>query len=490
MIDINMQVRAEDLGTAVHDVCEIAGAAARRLRDRWDPSEGTPVFTVAGTYTSRGWTEWTQGFQFGIPLLVFEVTGDEEMLAYGRDETVARMAPHLTHTGVHDHGFNNVSTYGTLLRLMTERRIPELAWEREFYSLALKASGAVQGARWTDLPDDLGYVCSFNGHHSLFADTIRSMRSLAVAYRLGHLLMGEQDRRISLLRRLLAHAETTARFNVYFGDGRDSFDVRGRVAHESIFNLDSGAYRCPSSQQGYSPFSTWTRGQAWILAGYPEELEFIETLGDNEIAAVGLPYYPDRQSMLDRFEQVSRAVADHVIEHTPTDGVPYWDTGAPGLASMGDYRARPADPYNAHEPVDSSAAAISAQGLLRLGAYLARKGDTGAAGRYTQAGLTIARTLFSEPYLSTDPAHEGVLLHSVYHRPNGWDYVAAGQQVPNGESSMWGDYHAVELAVCIHRLAAGERMQRFFDIGLTGPGQRLGGAAAPGPGGTGNGGDA
>ena len=34
------------------------------------------------------------------------------------------MASHLTHVGVHDHGFNNVSTYGNLLRLMREGRIP------------------------------------------------------------------------------------------------------------------------------------------------------------------------------------------------------------------------------------------------------------------------------------------------------------------------------------------------------------------------------
>ena len=129
------------------------------------------------------------------------------------------MASHLTHVGVHDHGFNNVSTYGNLLRLMREGRLPDEPWERRFYELALKVSGAVQAARWTRLGPDLGYICSFNGPHSLFADTIRSLRALAVAHQLGHVLMGEGDRPISLLGRLLQHAETTARFNVYFGDG-------------------------------------------------------------------------------------------------------------------------------------------------------------------------------------------------------------------------------------------------------------------------------
>ena len=76
--------------------------------------------------------------------------------------------------------------------------------------------------------------------------------------------------------------------------------------------------------------------------------------------------------------------------------------------------------------------------------------------KYFQAGLTIADTLFDAPYLSTDPKHQGLLLHSVYHRPNGWDYIPPGRRVPCGESSMWGDYHAMELALLVSRLAAGK----------------------------------
>jgi unsaturated chondroitin disaccharide hydrolase len=60
------------------------------------------------------------------------------------------MAPHVSATGVHDHGFNNVSTYGNLHRLMREGFIPANEGERIFYELALKVSGAVQASRWTD----------------------------------------------------------------------------------------------------------------------------------------------------------------------------------------------------------------------------------------------------------------------------------------------------------------------------------------------------
>ena len=54
--------------------------------------------------------------------------------------------------------------------------------------------------------------------------------------------------------------------------------MRGRVAHEAIFNPNDGSFRCPNSQQGYSPFTTWTRGLAWTLCGYAEQLEFFSIL--------------------------------------------------------------------------------------------------------------------------------------------------------------------------------------------------------------------
>jgi len=367
------------------------------------------------------------------------------------------MAPHLTHVGVHDHGFNNVSTYGGLWRLAREGRLDAPPWEIRFYELALKASGAVQARRWTTLPDG-GYIYSFNGAHSLFVDTIRSLRALAVAHMLGHRLFEEQDSSVSLIERLVQHARATAEYAVYYGRGRDTYDVRGRTAHESLFNVANGTYRGPNSQQGYSPFSTWTRGLAWAITGFAEQLEFIAERPYDDFGGEA-----NRDAIEDWMIEAARATSDFYIDQgTASDGVPYWDTGAPGLPSLGDWAGRPADPFNDYEPVDSSAAAIAAQGLIRLARVLAVRGEDGS--RYEQAGLGVLATLLDErgPYLSTGNAHQGLLLHSIYHRPNGWDYVPEGSRIPRGESSQWGDYHLREAALLVRRIARGEPYPTFF----------------------------
>jgi unsaturated chondroitin disaccharide hydrolase len=450
MIQVRSDLTPASLGPKITTLFEASAQKIRSLDAAWDPSKGAPVFTIDGTYTSRGWTEWTQGFQFGASILQFDATGDRTFLDSGRAYTVNLMAPHITHTGVHDHGFNNVSTYGNLLRLMNEGAITDHVWERRYFELALMCSGAVQAMRWTRTAEGGGYIYSFNGPHSLFVDTIRSLRALAVSHKLGHVLMGENDRRISLLGRLIQHAESTARYSVYYGEGRDVYDLRGRTVHESIFNTNDGNFRCPSTQQGYSPFSTWTRGLAWAMCGFAEQLEFIATVLDTELDEFG-----GRAAVTAMMQRAAEATCDFYILQSPTDGIPYWDTGAPNMHKLGDWAGRRSDPFNPHEPVDSSAAAIGAQGLLRLGKYL--KND-----RYWRAGLTVAESLFSEPYLSTDANHQGLLLHSVYHRPNAWDRAPGLDRVPRGEACMWGDYHVRELALYIQRAAANKPYLTFW----------------------------
>lgn len=454
---VERQRTPQELAPAVTRLFELASDKTKRIAARWQVSMGAPVVTRAGEYAGRNWTQWTQGFAYGNAILCYDITRDPKLLQIGRENTLQHMAEHITHIGVHDHGFNNLSTYGQLRRLMQEGIIPQNEWEMNFYELALKSSGAVQAARWTDLPEGEGFIHSFNGSHSLFIDTMRTIRICGVAHTLGHTLLGEQDRSISLLERLLTHAKTSSRFNIYYGEGRDSYDtpeLRGRTVHEAVFNPKSGTFRCPSTQQGYSAFTTWTRGLAWAMLGYAEELEFLATLPESDFTAIG----ESKADALALMEKAARATCDFYIQQgTASDGICYWDTGAAQIHKLGDWMNRPADPFNNYEPVDSSASAIAAQGLLRLGRVLGKDGES-----YFQAGLAVADALLQGPYLSTGAAHEGILLHSIYHRPNGWDYTPPGAKIPQGESSMWGDYHMLELGLLLHRLGQG-KYYTFFD---------------------------
>ena len=455
MIRIDEAQRLQDLQPALARMWDLSAQKILVLEGAWDPAAGSPVFTVQGRYTARGWTDWTQGFQFGSALLQFDATDEGRFLELGREQTYSRMAPHVTHMGVHDHGFNNVSTWGALRRLALEGRYEAEGRERELCELALQVSGAVQARRWTPVAHGGGFIYSFNGPHSLFVDTVRSLRALALAHRLGHVLPEEGDTPVSLLERLVQHARTTARFSVYYGEARDAWDVRGRVAHESLFDVVNGSYRCPSTQQGYSPFTTWTRGQAWAILGFAEELEFLETVPDADLETLG-----GRAEVEGFVLDAARATGAHYVETTPPDGVPYWDTGAPGLE--GGHLDRPADPWDTPEPVDSSAAAIAAQGLLRLGRHLESSGAGAEGRRFAQAGLTVAHTLLAPPYLGEDPRHQGLLLHAIYHRPKGWDFVPPDRRGPCGESCQWGDYHLRELALLVQRLIHGGPYYTFF----------------------------
>jgi unsaturated chondroitin disaccharide hydrolase len=65
---IDESLQASALAPALQRFWALSGAKIDLILKEYDPAKGSPVFTAAGKYTSRGWTEWTQGFQYGIGL--------------------------------------------------------------------------------------------------------------------------------------------------------------------------------------------------------------------------------------------------------------------------------------------------------------------------------------------------------------------------------------------------------------------------------------
>ncbi len=93
--------------------------------------------------------------------------------------------------------------------------------------------------------------------------------------------------------------------------------------------------------------------------------------------------------------------------------------------------------------------------------YLKKK-DSEQSKKYWQAGLTVLQTLMDEPYLSTNKNHQGLLLHTIYHQPNGWDHKADQKKAAYGEACMWGDYHLREVALYLNRVIKKEKYYTFF----------------------------
>ena len=161
-------------------------------------------------------------------------------------------------------------------------RIARNEWELNFYELALKVSGAVQAARWTSLPNGLGYIHSFNGSHSLFIDTMRTLRVCGIAHQSwSRACWVSRTKRVNLLARLLEHAQTSAQFNIYYGEGRDTMMCRSSVAAPCTrpSSIRRAALSLPIVAAGifavhHMDARAW-HGRCWDSA---EQLEFMQSL--------------------------------------------------------------------------------------------------------------------------------------------------------------------------------------------------------------------
>ena len=165
--------------------------------------------------------------------------------------------------------------------------------------------------------------------------------------------------------------------------------------------------------------------------------------------------------------RAAQVTSDFYIANTAADGIPYWDTGAPGCAAWRVAASVPLIRSTTFEPVDSSAAAIACQGppaLWKLAACGAKSvaNPRGTAAQYdgalrrsaTERGLGVLSRLLEEPYLSVGTSTRDCSCIRCITGPTA-GITSRRAAVPCGESSMWGDYHLREAALHAQRLISG-----------------------------------
>lgn len=237
-------------------------------------------------------------------------------------------------------------------------------------------AGTTMGYRY-NIPGE--YLRSFVAPESCFIDI---MMNIGIIY-YAALQSGNAD----LYEIVNNHCLTTRRYLVR-GDGSTS--------HEGIFDIKTGEFLRQTTHQGWRDDSSWARGQAWAIYGFGTAHRFTND---------------------PRFLDTAIRCAEFYIDRTPADGVPPNDW----------------EEQNPVQRWESSAAAITASGLLQLAALV---DDAALADRYSAYARRILDTLLTPEFVAVDtPGWEGILKHGSYHERLGLGV---------NESVMWGEYFFCE----------------------------------------------
>jgi unsaturated chondroitin disaccharide hydrolase len=166
--------------------------------------------------------------------------------------------------------------------------------------------------------------------------------------------------------------------------------------HTYYMDPETGEPLYGNTRQGYSNDSSWARGQAWGIYGFP--LSY---------------HYTDNFDLI----ELTKKLTNYYLNRLPEDEICYWDL----IFTEGD------------EERDSSAAAITICGLLEVSKYLPVTDPEKRI--YENAALKMVESLYNDYTTDIESPANGILKHAVY-------YKGGGRGVD--ESCIWGDYYYFE----------------------------------------------
>ena len=380
------QARAAPLGAQgiATDLSFIETQVAKTLASLGSPASGYPVSGGdSGTWTttspSSGSQGWTTGFFPGQLWLLYQATGSPQWLAAAQQWT-APLAPQASAPRIDptDIGFIIGTSFGNGYRLTGDPS----------YKGVLTTAGQSLASFYNS---NVGAVRSWSfppyQPPSHFAVIVDSMMTL------GPLQWGASNGGNPAWAGIATTHAQTVTTNLVRPDG-STFQV-------ADFNPTTGALMSQGTFPGFSDSSTWARGQAWALYGFVQAYQ----TSDNPA-----------------FLTTAEAVANYFVDHLPANDIPPWDFDAPGT-----------------QPVDTSAAAIAADGLVMLSTVA---GTSALKAQYLQDAENILGSL-SSSYLG--PASGESVLFDGFPGKGG-----------TNTALIYGDYYFTEALLRLQDVLDGK----------------------------------
>lgn len=347
---------------AALDRCVLRLRETLRVAGLRNPKIGHPD----NTWAWCNGPDWVMGFLSGQIWLAHQLTGDPVFAAAAKARR-PQLREVLDSRKARDHDLGFIFSLSSVAEWQTTGNEVARAMGIEA-ARALVARFREEGAylqAWNAVgPQDRAQARFANGR--MIADTIQNLALLHWAHR----ETGINDfREVADL-----HMETSARYLVRDDD---------TTFHTYRFDPATGEPLGGETHQGYADTSCWARGQAWLIHGFAN--------------CHRLTGAADALDMARRLA----AKAESLMGATT---VPVWDY------------ALPADGTH---PVDSSAAAVMAAGLLMLADLCPDDLYPGEAAQWRGFAHRLLDGLLAECDLTTDPTAQGLLAHGAAHVPAG-----------------------------------------------------------------------
>lgn len=343
------------LGAADADTSAIWPIAQTRLLDL-ATGAGIPFgATGRSTYRRTDVHSWTAGFYPTSLWLLYGHTRDGHVLDTARAYT-DRLLPVAGWTGTHDLGF----MIG--LPTLTAEEFEPDPDRRAAYAAAALTAARTLAKRWNGRVGAMKSA-EYAGQWGLIIDSAMN----------APLLISEGARIGGAEGRHLVSIGTTHMLTL----ARDLLRPNGSTLHRVAYDPGTGNVLGAIPGQGLRTSSTWARGQAWAVNGFA--------------AAYGLTLDP-------RLLDAARRSADYWMSHVQSGCVPAWDL------DISSWKA----------PRDTSAAAIVADGLLRLSQV---DPDATRAAAYHDYAVATLRVLSRPAWTPSMAGVRGLLQHQAYNIP-------------------------------------------------------------------------